>query len=152
MTRLTSLTHNLANQKNWIFLLGQISPSASSSRGLGTRLELSLKKPAKFSRRLWVISVLVSLGKSMLYFLRLGYFFYKMVFTVTFSPCIRYRAKARDQWSPHSLLVKVKWHLSERRLWQDFNLGNRTQFLIFKNHPDILHLNGSNVRSMVYHE
>ena len=39
------------------------------------RLELSLKKPAKVSQRLWVISVLVSLGKSMLYFLRLGYFF-----------------------------------------------------------------------------
>ena len=60
------------------------------------------------------------------------FFFYKMTFAVTFSPCIRYRAKARDQWSPHSLLVKVKWHLSERRLWQGFNLGNRTQFLILR--------------------
>ena len=144
MTTLTSFTHNQANQKNWIFLLGQISPSASSSRGLGTRLELSLKKPAKVSQRLWVTSVLVALGKSTLYFLRLGYFFfYKMTFSVTFSPCIRYRAKARDQWSPHSLLVKVKWHLSERRLWQGFNLGNRTQFLILR----IIQ-----IRSMVYHE
>ena len=40
---------NHANQKNWIFLLDQISPSASSIRVLGTRLKeifkaLNLKK------------------------------------------------------------------------------------------------------------
>ena len=40
-------THNLAHQKNWILLLGQISPSASSSGDLGTRLELSLKKTSE---------------------------------------------------------------------------------------------------------
>ena len=38
MTTLMSFAHSLANQKKWIFLLGQISPSASSTRDLGRRL------------------------------------------------------------------------------------------------------------------
>ena len=39
-TTFTSFAHNLAKQKNWIFLLDQISPSASSIRDLGTRLPI----------------------------------------------------------------------------------------------------------------
>ena len=39
-TTFTSFAHNLAKQKNWIFLLEQISPSASSIRDLGTRLPI----------------------------------------------------------------------------------------------------------------
>ena len=38
MTTLMSFAHSLASQKKWIFLLGQISPSASSTRDLGRRL------------------------------------------------------------------------------------------------------------------
>ena len=34
MMTLTSFAHNLANQKNWIFLLGQILPLALSTRDL----------------------------------------------------------------------------------------------------------------------
>ena len=41
MTTLRSFAHNLANQKNLIFLLGQISLSALSTRDLGTKLSLT---------------------------------------------------------------------------------------------------------------
>ena len=37
-TTLTSFAYSLANQKNWIFLVGQILPTALQTRRLGTRL------------------------------------------------------------------------------------------------------------------
>ena len=41
MTTLRFFAHNLANPKNWIYLLGQIVLSASSKRVLGMRLSLA---------------------------------------------------------------------------------------------------------------
>lgn len=44
MATLTSFTSNLAKQKNLIFPLNKITPSASSTRDLGTRKKIENKK------------------------------------------------------------------------------------------------------------